>query len=369
MTQIGRDITSPALMGWCKLRPRQAYVPTGDAASPYGWSWQAAPSAAGPDNTIYMSDYANSTAGVQGAIDDAANKMLVWDCARTVTGTVTVSNPTHILGIGANATVEGAGSEDDRGIATLIASGNLDPLIDIASDGVTVDDVLFDGDASSSTLMRWACKYGRILGCEFKYASVGLELINQWDYTNIIQCRLMAGLTKAIQIDLNHGSSYNNAHTIILGCHLSATSECVDRVAGGSGTAYDFRFIGCDFHDGHDVNYMLDMSNLHYSTFTNCNFELHATTPPGVGVVYCEAIGLAFHGCLFGGRNIGAMTCLVGGSYEPIDVSGSTFANWYAGQTLMSGVDFANVDSCNFYNTAAATVIAGGARRGDHAWT
>jgi hypothetical protein len=176
----------------------------------------------------------------------------------------------------------------------------------------------------------------------------------------------MAGLIRPIQIDLNHGSSYNNAHTIIMGCHISGTYECIKRVAGGAGTAYDFRFIGCDFHDSHDADHMLDMTNLHYSTFWGCNTELHATTPPAVSVIECGAIGIGFHNCLFGGRDIGAVVMLDGsGSYMPVDVAGCTFANWYAGQTLMDGGTFTNVDSCYFYNNAA-TIMGAGTYRKDH---
>lgn len=367
--QVGVTTNSSWLEWFVKTRPTDGrYLKAG----PNGTLLWAVGSAAGggPSNVVYLHDYENSAAGIQTAIDDAANKCLCWDDAYTTNATVTVSAPTYISGVGANALVEGASSEDDRAPASLIASGNLDPMIDIASDGVFIDNMMFDGDATGSTLMRWACKYGRLLGVELKYATTGLEFINQWDYTSIIQCRMMAGLTHPMQIDLNHGSSYNNAHTVIVGSHFSGTHECIHRVAGGSGTAYGFEFFGCDFHDGHSVDYMLDMTNLHYSHFNSCQFELHATDPPNSAVVYCEALGLSFHQCLFGGRDIGAVICLKGGSYSPIDVSGSTFANWFAGQTLMGGGgNFANVDSCEFYNTAAATVMGAGATRGDHTWT
>jgi len=342
----------------------------GNPNSVLSWTPVPAGGGVGPENVIYMHDYDPDATGAQAAIDAAAGIALCWDAEVTTNATLTVANPTHIYGQGSNALVVGAPSENDRGVSACIASGNLDPMLDIASDGVTIDDIMLDGDGTTSTLLRWACKYGRIQGVELKYASVGLEFVNQWDYTTILGCRLMAGLSYPIQIDLNHGAAYNNAHTSIIGCHISGTHECINRLAGGSGTAYDFRFWGCDFHDGHDADYMLDMANLHYSSFNGCNFEMNDTTPPGVGVVYCEALGLTFHQCLFGGRDIGAYTVLVGGSYDPIDVHGCTFANHFAEQTIFTGAAFAGVDACTFYNNEVGyTVMGAGATRGDHAWT
>ena len=260
-------------------------------------SWQPPTSTASFDNIIVASDYATLQLAVTASCD--AGKTLLLNRSFDVGASIPLeTDGSTIIGIGEN-------------VVTLTATAGLTAgVFDIRVDGVSLGGFKIDGDNQANCVglsigsvpgtSVGTAKRGTLRDIEIENCAQAIRFGDDVDYWSCQNIRMMDGNVRCIYIDVTAGGLYDNGHVYFTDCEMSATLTCLERVAVGS-TFHRLDFRGCDFHDGHSNNYMVDTSTIHECRFYGCTFEAGdgLNQGPDDAMLYLNSYASGCWGCSF----------------------------------------------------------------------
>lgn len=290
-------------------------------------------------------------------------------CIFLKSGTYTVASSIDIVSCNGGSLV-GAGFECTKLEASVACTNG---MIVLVSDSFKLASMTIDGTGKTNCVgISIGKKYGVHTATAMKGVLRDIEIQNcekavyfldQVDYWNFDKVRMMDGNVHCIVSYVNPSETlpYDNGHIYFYGCEMSGTHSCLERDMTSTGSWHRLMFYGCDFHDGHLDNYMINCDGFHQCTFVGCTFEAGdgATNGPGIAMVQLWGYATGCFGCSWSFKNNSsdltyeAVHGKEASSYGPYGLYNCLFANQLSGHnSCISGSRFVGLDSCTFWSCA-----------------